>query len=123
MLMGLGKFSFTIGNSIYQQISNDVEARFAVLNPLVGRTRKHLLGRGEENKTLTGTFYPYEHGGLPALDAFKAMAGSPVPLMMVSGAGLVFGFWLVASVSDDGSYLSYGNVPQKVEFTVELTRS
>lgn len=120
--MGLGTFSFTIGNSIYQEISNSVETRFAVLNPLVGRTRKQLLGRGEESKTLTGTFYPYEHGGLAALEAFKAMAGLPIPLMMVSGSGSVFGFWLVASVSDDGSYLSYGNVPQKIEFTVELTR-
>lgn len=92
MLMGLGTFSFTIGSSIYQQISNDVEARFAVLNPMMGRTRKHLLGRGEETKTLTGTFYPFEHGGLTEFAAFKAMAGSPIPLMMVSGSGMCLAF-------------------------------
>ncbi|NRA86393.1 MAG: phage tail protein [Rhizobiales bacterium] len=122
MFMGLGDFTFEIGDTIYQSISEQIDVRFAAQEYVAGATGQQLLGRGEQTKTLEGVFYPFEHGGLAALAAFEAQAGSFIPLMMVSWSGSVFGFWLVRSVSSSKSHLLAGNMPQKVEFTVELIK-
>ncbi len=121
MLMALGQgFIFEVGNTIYQTIKEDAEGRYAEINPVQGSTRHQALGRGVETQNLEGVFYPLAHGGLAKLYAFKALVGTPIPLMMADGNGFIFGQWLVQSCSITKTHMTRGNIAQKVEFEVGL---
>ncbi|NRA88794.1 MAG: phage tail protein [Rhizobiales bacterium] len=123
MLLALGLLRFTVDDTIYQTIAEKLEIRFTAHEPVNGRLRHQILGEGEETITFSGTFYPYAHGGLGQLTAFKAQARARVPMILVTGWGHVFGFWYVRMVESTKSKLTKGNVPRKVEFSVELVRA
>lgn len=120
MLMALGVFIFEIGDPLYQTIIDDVTARHHEINPIGGKTRYHLGGRGRESKVLEGVFYPLVHGGLGRIAHIKSIVGTDTPLIMMDAFGFNLGTWSVDHLTTTRTHLLKGNIPQKVEFNVEL---
>ena len=119
-LYALGPFRFGLRAPAPQALSRDFPMRWQPMERIGRRPAQQFLGPGEEVLILDGVLYPEFTGGLNQIEGMRRSAQTGVPYMFVSGAGLVFGRFVIRNIRDVQTYLAHNGAPRKVEFSIEL---
>lgn len=120
VMMGLGTFRFGMRNEAYQTLVQTASFRWEKVDRIGRAPALQYLGPDAQTISIEGVIYPAFRGGLRQVDLMRLQAGTGVPFMMVSGAGLIFKRWVITQVTERKSYLLRDGAPQKIEFTLSL---
>jgi len=122
-MMALGPFRFGIDSMAYGEL---VRSRGWVWaeQEVVGKAPVlQFTGEKAETIELKGTIYSsISVLGKPQLEAMAQLAGRGKPMLMVSGPGLVFGFYVIEHISQNEFHFTSLGSARKVEFHVSLKR-
>ncbi|MCZ3385073.1 phage tail protein [Kosakonia sp. SOY2] len=122
MMLALGLFVFMRQTLPFQNMQRDAEYRWPS-NARVGkRDAFQFLGVGEEKITLGGELYPELTGGHLSLTALRLMAEDGKAWPLLSGSGMIYGMFVINSISDTGTEFFFDGSPRKISFTLTLTR-
>ncbi|HGL3703302.1 TPA: phage tail protein, partial [Enterobacter hormaechei] len=92
-------------------------------NSRVGkRDAFQFLGVGEEKITLAGVLYPELTGGRMTMTTIRLMAEEGRAWPLLDGTGMIYGMYVINSVSDTGSVFFSDGTARKIDFTLTLTR-
>lgn len=122
VLMGIGPFRFRVMGHAYETLERSLSARWEAKGRIGRRPAMQFVGPGEDEISITATLYPELTGGLGQVEAMRAAADAGRPMMMVSGAGRVFGRYCLTEIADTASFLTRDGTPRKVEVTLKLKR-
>lgn len=121
MLMQLGSYQFELNTALYQELTRRTEYRWATKQRHGLRPAKQFLGYGDDTISLTGVVYPDFRGGYGQVDGMREMAATGEPQLMVSGDGIIFGFWVIELVEEVQKHITKLGAPLKQEFMMELS--
>ena len=80
-------------------------------------------GAKAETITLRGAIYTVVSvGGTLQMPILSLLAGRGVPMLLVSGLGLVLGFWVIEGIEETKRHFTSFGQPQKIEFNITLKR-
>lgn len=122
MMMALGMFVFMRQTLPYQSIQRVAEYRWPSNSRVGKRDAFQYLGPGDEKITLSGVLYPEFTGGKLTMIALRQMAEMGRAWPLLDGAGLIYGMFVIESVSETGSEMFADGTPRKIDFTLSLTR-
>ena len=100
----------------------DGEYRWRSNSSIGKRGALQFLGGGEEKITLSGERYPEITGGKLTLTAVRLMAEEGRAWPLLSGNGMIYGMYVINSVSETGVEFFTDGSPRKITFNLALTR-
>ena len=122
MLLTLGLFVFGVQSAPFDTISRSNGWRWPS-NDRTGADQVYqYTGRDEETISLAGTLMPEFSGGPVNIDILRTMADAGEPYLMMSGAGQLYGYYIITDLTENGSYLMADGTPQKIDFSMTLKR-
>ncbi|BBE76148.1 MULTISPECIES: phage tail protein [Phytobacter] len=122
MMLALGMFVFMRQTLPYQTLQRDTEYRWPSNARIGKRDAFQFLGPGDESISLAGVLYPELTGGKLTLTTLRLMAEEGRAWPLLDGNGLIYGMYVINSVSDTGSVFFSDGTPRKIDFTLKLTR-
>lgn len=122
MMLALGFFVFMRQTLPFQNMQRDAEYRWPSNNRVGKRDAFQFLGVGEEKITLSGELYPELTGGRLTLTAVRQMAEEGRAWPLLAGNGLIYGMYVINSISETGAEFFSDGSPRKISFTLALTR-
>lgn len=122
MMLALGFFVFMRQTLPFQSMQRDAEYRWPSNSRIGKRDAFQFLGVGEEKITLSGELYPEITGGKLTLTAVRLMAEEGRAWPLLSGNGMIYGMYVINSVSETGAEFFTDGSPRKITFTLALTR-
>lgn len=122
MMLALGFFVFMRQTLPFQSMQRDAEYRWPSNNRVGKRDAFQFLGVGEEKITLSGELYPELTGGRLTLTAVRQMAEEGRAWPLLAGNGLIYGMYVINSISETGAEFFSDGSPRKISFTLALTR-
>lgn len=122
MMLALGFFVFMRQTLPFQSMQRDAEYRWPSNSRIGKRDAFQFLGVGEEKITLSGELYPELTGGKLTLTAVRLMAEEGRAWPLLSGNGMIYGMYVINSVSETGAEFFTDGSPRKITFNLALTR-
>lgn len=122
VMMQLGGYQFALETAAYQQLTRTTAYRWPKQEVYGTRPVGQFTGPGEETITLQGVIYPEFRGGFGQVDAMRGEAETGVPLLLVSGEGLILGYYCIEEITETHSTFAAFGLPLKIEFGVKLSR-
>ncbi|QOV63477.1 MULTISPECIES: phage tail protein [Kosakonia] len=122
MMLALGFFVFMRQTLPFQNMQRDAEYRWPSNNRVGKRDAFQFLGVGEEKITLSGELFPELTGGHLTLTALRLMAEEGRAWPLLAGTGLIYGMYVINSISETGTEFFADGSPRKITFTMTLTR-
>ena len=122
MMLALGMFVFMRQTLPYQTLQRDAEYRWPSNSRVGKRDAFQFLGVGEEKITLAGVLYPEVTGGRMTMTTIRLMAEEGRAWPLLDGTGMIYGMYVINSVSDTGSVFFSDGTARKIDFTLTLTR-
>lgn len=122
MMLALGFFVFMRQTLPFQSMQRDAEYRWPSNSRIGKRDAFQFLGVGEETITLSGELYPEITGGKLTLTAVRLMAEEGRAWPLLSGNGMIYGMYVINSVSETGAEFFTDGSPRKITFNLALTR-
>lgn len=122
MMMALGMFVFMRQTLPYQSMQRVAEYRWPSNSRVGKRAAFQYLGPGDEKITLSGVLYPEFTGGKMTMFAIRQMAEMGRAWPLLDGGGLIYGMFVIESVSETGSEMFADGTPRKIDFSLSLTR-
>lgn len=121
-LMMLGPFIFDVPTFSFESLQQQVQSRAESQMVIGAPPPTHLLGPGAETINLHSTFYPHHMNGagLGQLRAMQQATRDQVPMMMVGMNGIIYGRWVLTSISNTMDFFSSNGTPQKIEADLSL---
>lgn len=120
VMLKLGDFKFSIRTAAFNEISRAFNFAWTSQSRLNNHPARHYTGEDEQTISLNCTAYPGQLGGRDVGLKLSEIAREGNPLQLVSGTGVVLGYWCIESVSLKDSYFR-GVLPQKQEFSLKLS--
>jgi len=122
MMLALGLFVFMRQTLPYQTMQRDSTFRWPS-NARMGK-RNAFQYTGPENDTITisGELFPEITGGTLSLSAVRLMAEQGKAWPLIEGTGMIYGMFVINSVSETGALFYPDGSPRKINFTLKLTR-
>jgi len=122
MMLALGGYFFSVDTAAFQQLDH-LRAWNWVEDEVIDQAPNlQFTGAAAETITLEGTIYPQYKGGTLQMEALSLLAGRGVPMLMVSGVGMVLGFWVIVSIEQKKNKFIGGGQPRRIEFFIHLKR-
>lgn len=121
-LMALGMFLFQISTLAYDELQRKTDWRFAMSSRVGTRDAAQFLGVGEETVSLSGSVYAEITDGTVSLDTLREMGDAGEALPLVSGAGIVFGNFIIRSIDERHAVLMADGRAQRIDFGIDLWR-
>ena len=122
MLMSLGMFVFSLPTLAYQDMQRQTAWRHPSNSRVGSRAAHQFVGPGDDTITLSGVLVPELMGRTAALDELRAMADTGMAWALVSGAGEVFGAFVIENTSTTGTVMMDNGMPRRIEFQLQLKR-
>lgn len=122
MMLALGFFVFMRQTLPFQSMQRDAEYRWPSNSRIGKRDAFQFLGVGEEKITLSGELYPEITGGKLTLTAVRLMAEEGRAWPLLSGNGMIYGMYVINSVSETGAEFFTDGSPRRITFNLALTR-
>ncbi|EAW1261777.1 phage tail protein [Salmonella enterica] len=122
MMMTLGMFVFVLKTTPYQELQHDMAWRHVTNSRIGQRPATQFTGPGDETITLSGTLYPEITGGTISLQVLEWMADEGKAWPLIEGTGMIYGMYVITSLSRTRSYFSPDGYANKIEFTLSLQR-
>ncbi|MDF7759653.1 phage tail protein [Kosakonia cowanii] len=122
MMLALGLFVFMRQTLPYQTMKRDSSYRWPS-NARIGK-RNAFQYTGPESDTIdiTGELFPEITGGMLSLSAVRLMAEQGKAWPLIEGTGMIYGMFVINSVSETGTLFYPDGSPRKISFTLKLTR-
>jgi len=121
-LMALGMFLFQIPTLAYDELQRKTDWRFAMASRVGTRDAAQFLGVGDETVSLSGSVYAEITDGTVSLDTLREMGDAGEALPLVSGAGIVFGNFIIRSIDERHAVLMADGRPLRIDFGIDLWR-
>ncbi|MGG7447731.1 phage tail protein [Kosakonia oryzendophytica] len=122
MMLALGFFVFMRQTLPFQNM-NRTSAFTWSSNPRVGkRAAYQFIGPGEDTVEITGDLFPELTGGVLSLAAVRLMAEQGKQWPLIDGTGMIYGWYVISNVKENGSEFYSDGSPRKINFTLQLTR-
>ena len=122
IMMVLGGYFFSIETSAYQELVHARSWQWVENEVIEDAPDLQFTGAKPEVITLKGTMFPAFKGGALQMTGLSLLAGRGVPVLLVSGLGLVMGFWVIEAIEENKfNFTTYGQ-PQKIEFSISLKK-
>lgn len=121
-LLALGPHTFEVAPLNYQELTREVELRWALMNRLGAAPVYHAVGVGETSITIGGLLFPDAIGGWNEFRGLDATARAMQPVMMVAGSGLVFGRVVIIRVHEAHKSVTTGGLPRRLEFSIDIRK-
>lgn len=125
MLMAFGPFRFTVPNYSVETLRRSVQPRVEA-QPVIGALPTlHRLGPGNEQITLSSTFYPHHLNGrgLTQLSGLRQAVNTLEPMMLsnINGARPnIFGLWIATGLEDESTLFDPSGKPSQVTTSLTL---
>ncbi|SIP71602.1 Phage P2 GpU [Xenorhabdus innexi] len=122
MMMIYGLFVFMLKTTPYQSLNRTMDWRH-VKNDRVGKSAKwQYAGPGEDTITLNGLLYPEVTGGDISLEILRTMAFSAKPWPLIEGTGMIYGMFVIDSLTENRTEFFADGKARRIEFTLSLKR-
>ncbi|WP_237386154.1 phage tail protein [Xenorhabdus sp. Sc-CR9] len=122
MMMIYGLFVFMLNTTPYQSMNRNMDWRH-VKNDRIGKSAKwQYIGPGEDSITLNGMLYPEITGGDISLEVLRTMAFSAKPWPLIEGTGMIYGMFVIDSLTENRTEFFADGKARRIEFTVSLKR-
>lgn len=122
MLMSLGQFIFEINTAPFDNFKRQNAWRWPSNSRTTSTNAHQYTGQDEESIDLSGILMPELTGGTSHIQALREMADKGEPYLLISGAGQIFGYYIIVNLSEDRSYFLDDGTPQKIDFSLQLKR-
>lgn len=122
MMMALGTFVFSLDTLAYQTLQRQTAWRHSSSERVGARAVHQFVGPGDDTFELSGLVAPELTGDVASLDTVRAMADEGRPLALVDGTGVVYGAFVVASLSETRTLFFRDGAARRIEFQLSLTR-
>jgi len=123
MLMALGQFVFGMETLAFSELQRQTRWKHAGGSRVGARDARQYLGPGDDTITISGVLAPELTGSLESLKQLRTMGDTGAAYVLVDGAGLVYGAFLIDGL-DEGQTLHHADgTPRRVDFTINLTRT
>lgn len=119
-MMKLGDFTFALNTAAYQNYSHSSSYNWPEQARIGSNPALQFTGTGVTTISLSGVIFPYFRGGLEQVEDMRKQAGSGKPLLLISGMGIMKGYWCITSVKEKSSEFRASGLPRKIEFTMDL---
>ncbi len=70
---------------------------------------------------ITGDLFPELTGGVLSLAAVRLMAEQGKQWPLIDGTGMIYGWYVISNVKENGSEFYSDGSPRKINFTLQLT--
>lgn len=122
MMLALGLFVF-MRQTLPFQTMNRTSGFNWKNNARVGkRAAYQYIGPGDDTIDISGELYPELTGGTLSLAAVRLMADQGMAWPLIDGTGMIYGMYVITSVTENGSLFYSDGSPRKISFTLKLTR-
>ena len=122
MMMSLGMFVFSLQTLAYQEFQRQTAWRHGSTNRIGTNPALQFLGKGDEIVTLPGTLLPELAGSPASLDELRKMADTGKAWALVEGTGLVYGLYVIESMSETRTLFFKDGAARRIEFSLSLKR-
>ncbi|MDN4056352.1 phage tail protein [Massilia sp. YIM B02763] len=123
MLFSLDQFVFGMDTLNFHELQRQTQWKHRNTSRVGARDARQFTGPGDDTITITGLLIPEQTGALSALLDLRKMADAGGAYALVDGAGTVYGAFLIESMNEGQTLHDRQGVPQRVEFTLSLTRT
>lgn len=121
-MMSYGMFVFMLSTTPYQSLTRQSDWRH-VKNDRTGLSAKwQYTGPGEDSITLSGVLYPEVTGGDVSLELLRTMAYNAKPWPLIEGTGMIYGLFVIGSISETRTEFFTDGKAKKIEFTLSLKK-
>lgn len=121
-LMALGMFLFEIGTLAYHEMQRKTDWQHARSQRVGARDATQYTGPGDETVSLSGAVYDEIADGRVSLDDLRAMADDGEALPLVSGAGVVYGNFVITAIDERHAFLMADGRARRIDFAIDLLR-
>ena len=122
VMLQLGSFQFTVGNSAYQTLKHSAEYHWAENAHIRNSPSLQYTGRSSEIITLDGVVYKQIATNIDFTSALQNMAKAGKPYLLVSGEGDVMGEWAISKITRTELSHNENGSPRKISFAIELKK-
>ncbi|EKN4691069.1 phage tail protein [Yersinia ruckeri] len=122
MMLTLGLFVFMLSTTPYQSMTRNVDYRWPTNSRVGLRPSAQFLGVDSEKITLSGVLMPELTGGRISLLALETMADKGQAWPLIEGSGMIYGMFVVQSVSQTRTLFFQDGSARRIEFTLNLMR-
>ncbi|APD12632.1 phage tail protein [Pandoraea sputorum] len=123
MMMAYGLFVFTLSTVSYQELSRQLNWRYAA-NPRIGlRPDRQFLGPDEEPITMRGTLLPELTGGRMSLKMLETLGSQGKAWPLLEGTGNIYGIYTLESLETTSTLFFDNGAPRRIEFTATFKRT
>lgn len=122
MLMALGMFVFSLPTLAYQEMQRQSNWRHPSNSRVGSRSAHQYVGPGDDTVTLSGVLVPELLGRASTLEELRAMADTGKAWVLVSGAGEIFGAFVIENINTTGTMAFSDGRPRRIEFQLQLKR-
>ena len=119
-MMALGQFVFSLPTLAYNEFKRSSTWRHPSNSRVGVRPARQSLGPGNDTITLSGVLAPEFKGSTRTLLQLREMANSGKAWALVSGAGEVFGAWVIENLTETRTVLMDNGAPRRIEFELQL---
>ncbi|KFC12937.1 phage tail protein [Trabulsiella guamensis ATCC 49490] len=120
VLMSWGDFEFSVDNLAYSTLSRSAEWRWSAQELIGKRDQLQFTGKSTKTVNIEGEAYSGFGAGPEATEALFQQADLERPLLLVSGLGDIFGYWVVTSFTDTATSLLPGGGARRRSFRIEM---
>lgn len=122
MMLSLGLFVFMRQTTPYQNMARTIDYRWPTNSRVGLRPSAQYLGVDNEKITLSGVLLPELTGGRLSLLALEVMADQGKAWPLVEGSGMIYGMFVIESLSHTGTLFFEDGSARRIEFTLNLLR-
>ena len=120
--MILGIYPFMISTAAYEELSESVSFEWAETKRMGQYPAMHYVGQNATVRQLKGKLCPPFTGGRGSISAIGFLAAQAVPLMLISGSGMVHGRWVIETIEDTGRFHTSLGAPRLTEWSVKIKK-
>ena len=120
VMLLLGDFEFSIDMLTYNQLAREANWRWSAQERIGQADLLQYTGKTRRTVTLQGEAHASLHRGVNAIDDLYLLADKATPLLLVSGAGDVLGYWVVEKFSDSTTRFLPAGAPRHKTFSIGI---
>jgi uncharacterized protein len=122
MMLTLGLFVFQIDTLPYQSFQRQVTWRHPTNSRVGTSPASQFLGRDNDKISLDGVLLPELTGGTVSLALLEAMADEGQAWPLIEGTGMIYGMFVVESLSTTRTVFFRDGAARRIEFNIALKR-
>ncbi len=119
-MMSLGQFAFGLSTLPYDTLRRQSAWRHPSNSRVGARPARQSVGPGDDTITLSGVLAPEFKGSARSLATLREMANSGKAWALVSGAGEVFGAWVIENLTETRTVLMDNGTARRIDFELQL---